>query len=165
MRARIIPQGLSVVRRPSSVSPHRRQAESGFTLLELLIVVALIIVLAGLMIPAFFKVKNAANERKAQIEVRVIGSAIQAYKLQKREFPAPSGDLGGGKDLTYGEGDRDNGEVMALLRDAIPPVLDKNKLQWEGDNVIDPYGDQYKITLDLDYNGSAGGAKADYKVE
>ncbi len=155
----------------STVSPRtphsafRIPRSHGFTLLEMLIVIALIMVLAGLMIPAFFKVKNGAKAKRAQIEARVIGSAIRAYKLQEKKFPAPSGDLGGGVDLTYGVGDRDNSEVMSILRDATPPVLDVNKLRWDSDNVINPYDNQYRITLDLDYDGKIGGDYVECKVE
>ena len=149
----------------SKVFPRRRQT-AAFTLLELLIVIALIMVLAGLMIPAFYKIQDKAKAKRAQIEARVIGSAIQTYKLQAKKLPAPSTDLAGGSDLSYGAGSRDNRQVMNLLRDARPPVLDANKLRWDSDgNVINPYGNQYTITLDLNYDGDAGGAKSDYKVE
>lgn len=151
----------SVLRPPTS------RPRAGFTLLELLIVIALIMLLAGLMIPAFYKVKSGANEKKKSVETRVIGAAIQAYKLQERKLPAPDAHLGGGADRSYGEGgsDGNNSQVMRLLRETNPPVLDPNKLRWEGENVINPDGDQYKITLDLNYDGEAGGVPGDYKVE
>lgn len=153
----------------SAVCPRRRAAASGFTLLELLIVIALMMVLAGLMIPAFFKVRNEAKKKQAQIEAKVIESAIQAYKLQVRKLPAPDTHLGQGEsDYTYGdEGDVDgeNGTVMGLLRGTEPPVLDEGKLRWDGNNVINPWEKQYRITLDLNYDGEAGSEKADCQVE
>ncbi len=143
--------------RSSVFSLQSSVSKLAFTLLELLIVIALIMVLAGLLIPAFYKVQNAAKAKRAQIEARVIGSAIQTYKLQEKKFPAPTGDLGGGSDQTYGVGSHDNSEVMSILRAAQPPVLDANKLRWDGDgnnaNVLNPDGNQYRITLDLDYDG------------
>ncbi len=151
----------------SAVSPR-----AAFTLLELLIVISLIMVLAGLLIPAFYKVKAGAKEKQRDIEVRVIGAAIQTYKQQARKLPAPDGDLKvGGKDFVYGpDGDDDNSAVMDILRDAIPPVLDPNKLRWDGDggkgsNILDPDGTPYTITLDLDYNGKAGGESSIYEVK
>jgi len=151
--------------RSAVCNPRGRQA-AAFTLLELLIVIALIMVLAGLLIPAFYKIKNAAKAKRAQIEARVIGSAIRAYKLQEHKFPAPTSDLGGGADQTYGVGGRDNSEVMAKLRSAAPPVLDVDKLRWDDDdNVLNPDDDQYKITLDLNYDGKVGGDPVEFKVE
>jgi len=156
----------AVCRLRSAVSPR-----AAFTLLELLIVIALIMVLAGLMIPAFFKIQNTAKEKKASIETRIIASSIQAYKLQERKFPAPDGHLGGGSDRTYGQGasDGNNGVVMKLLREADPPLLDTDKLRWSNEsvdaNVLDPDGNQYTIKLDLDYDGKVDGDAVEYKVE
>lgn len=137
----------------------------GFTLLELLIVISLIVVLMALLIPAFYKVKNGANDKRAQIEARIIGSAIRAYKLQEKKFPV-NNPAGVADDVVYGGGGQDNSEVMTLLRDGQPPVLDVNKLRWDDDgNVIDPYGSQYKITLDLNYDGKIDGEYKEYNVE
>jgi len=156
----------SIVCRPR---PRRRAAAAGFTLLELLIVIALMIVLAGLMIPAFYKVQNEGRKKQAQIEGKVIESAIQAYRLQMRKLPAPDGDLRqGARDFTYGDAQSDdsqNATVLRLLRDSDPPVLDEGKLRWDGDNVINPWGRQYQITLDLNYDGKIGGESVEYKVE
>ncbi len=166
LTSKVFPQKSAVCSLQSAVCPPRRRQAAGFTLLELLIVIALIMVLAGLLIPAFFKAPNVAREKQHKIEATIIGTAIQAYKLQAKKLPAPPADLGGGSDRTYGTGNRDNRQVMDLLRDARPPVLDTNKLRWDRDgNVINPYGNQYKITLDLNYDGEVGGAKSDYKVE
>lgn len=146
----------SVFSLQSSVCKRRQAA---FTLLELLIVIALIMVLAGLMIPAFYKVKNAAKEKKRNIETRIIAAAIQAYKLQEKKLPVTDPD-GQNDDETFGgEGNSPNSQVMTVLRDEAvqPPVLDPNKLRWDGNNVVDPDGNQYKITLDLNYNGKVHG--------
>ncbi len=149
-------------------SPRRRQA--AFTLLELLAVIALIMVLMGLLIPAFYKVRERVRINKRDIEVRVIGSAIAAYKTQEKKFPAPLAHLQAGVTMSYGaDGDGNelpggfNSEVMNILRgvDVKPAVLDPSKLRWDGPNntgnVIDPFDVQYKITLELGY-GSIGGA-------
>ncbi len=157
----------SVFRLPSSVS--RRLQAAGFTLLELLIVIALMMVLAGLLIPAFHKVVNEGKKRRSQTEASIIESAIQAYKLRVRKFPAPESDLKQGlADVTYdGQGgNSDNRRVMQLLTNAFPPVIDAGKLRWDpSKNVINPWDGQYKITLDLNYDGRIGGEAVEYKVE
>ncbi len=138
----------------------------GFTLLELLIVIGLIVALMGLLIPAFSKVKNGAKDKKRSVELRIIGAAIQAYKLQEKQFPVDD-PTGVDDDVVYGvqEG-QGNSVVMVKLREAVPSVLDVNKLRWDGGgNVTDPYDKQYEITLDLNYDGKIGDEYKEYKVD
>jgi len=166
MKTRIRASRSSVFSLRSAVCSLR--SPRGFTLLELLIVIALMVVLAGLLIPAFYKVQNEARTRRARVEAAVIGTAIQGYKMRERKFPAPPGDLRGGADVTYdGQGDNpDNRRVMDVLVNAVPPVIDPGKLRLDGNgNAINPWGGQYKIQLDLDYDGKIGGESREYKVE
>ncbi len=145
-----------------------QSGKRGFTLLELLIVIALMIVLAGLLIPAFHKVQNEARKRRAETEVAIIKSAIQAYKLREGKFPAPPTDLSQGQaDIAYGDGeDYSNSRVMNVLRQADPPVLAEGKFRWDaGGNVINPWDRQYRIVLDLDYDGKIAGENLEYTVE
>lgn len=51
----------------------------GFTLIEILVVVSIIAILAGMMIPTYYFVKERAREAKARVEVKQIESALKAY--------------------------------------------------------------------------------------
>jgi len=161
----------NVFPRKSAVFPARWRP--GFTLLELLIVISVMVILMGLLIPAFTNVRQNAKNKQREMERSVIESAIGLYKTQEKKFPAPVAHLGGGERLYYGE-DEDgaplsggyNRVVMDLLMDVDPPLLDPDKLRWDADgNVIDPFGRQYRIRLDLDYSGFGAGYKVDYRVK
>jgi type II secretion system protein G len=59
-----------------------RQASPGFTLLELLVVVAIIGILVGIMLPAIGGVKIKAQKKKAESDVKSLAVACRAYHTE-----------------------------------------------------------------------------------
>jgi type IV pilus assembly protein PilA len=59
--------------------PPRTATSEGFSLIELLIVVAIILIIAAIAIPNFLHAKMAANEASAVSSVRVINGSEVAY--------------------------------------------------------------------------------------
>ena len=57
----------------------RAQSESGFTLVELLVVMLIIGLLAAIAIPAFFNQRNKANDASAKEAVRTVQTALETY--------------------------------------------------------------------------------------
>jgi type IV pilus assembly protein PilA len=59
-----------------------KRKDTGFSLIELLIVVAIILIIAAIAIPSFLRSKMAANESSAVQSVRDINTALAAYSIQ-----------------------------------------------------------------------------------
>ncbi|MGC2415794.1 MAG: type II secretion system major pseudopilin GspG [Stellaceae bacterium] len=65
----------------------RGNAESGFTLLELLVVLAILGLLVGLVAPAVMRQFGTAKEKIARIEVERLGAQLDNYKLDVGTYP------------------------------------------------------------------------------
>lgn len=73
--------------------------EQGFSLIELLIVVAIIAIIAAIAVPSMLTARMAANESSAIQGCRTIGSAEMAYASVNNQTYASLADLVTGKYL------------------------------------------------------------------
>src|SRR5438067_5622941 len=85
--------------------------EKGFSLIELLIVVAIIGIIAAIAIPNLLKSRQAANEAAAISAVRTIGTAQATFQSTRglgKDFAVdlPALNTEGSVDSVLGSGDR-----------------------------------------------------------
>jgi prepilin-type N-terminal cleavage/methylation domain-containing protein len=71
-----------------------RNKQKGFSLIELLIVVAIILIIAAIAIPNLIRSKMAANEASAVASLRTYNTSIVAYSTTYQTDPSAISDLG-----------------------------------------------------------------------
>lgn len=139
-------------------SPSRTK---GFTLIEMLVTVTIIIILMGLSVGGFQFVTQKQANSQAEIQVKLLSNALEEYKLDNGNYPvavAPatsvtSNDLY--KLLYYNGANATPQEKIYVAQ--LDPVTDKQG--WTvgtgaGVNIIDPWEAQY-----IYINGSDATAK------
>jgi len=103
------------------------RARTGFTLIEILVVIVVIAILATLVAPNVFKHVGTAKETTAKSQIEMIGTGLDAYRLDNGSYP--TSDQG-----------------LAALDAA--PTSDPAPMNWRGPYLrkgvpMDPWGHPY----------------------
>lgn len=118
----------------------------GFTLVELLVVIAMLAILMGSLGASVSGAQARAREQKATADVKVISQAILAYENYARgnddfELPTMSDQDADASSLAFllGEGEQaqSGGKIPVLLDAALRG----------GTTIVDPWGTPYKIKI------------------
>ena len=72
--------------------------KSAFTLIELLIVVAIIAILAAIAVPNFLEAQTRSKTARVKADQRTVATAIEAYSVDERRCPLYNNE----KSLIYG---------------------------------------------------------------
>jgi type II secretory pathway pseudopilin PulG len=149
-----------------------RESTSAFTLIELLVVIAIIIILAGLLFPAFRGVQNQAKRTQAKNDLTQIVTAVNAYYTEYGKYPIDTTVKGTG-DATYST---DNNALFDVLRNmtgttpgnALNPrgiiftdapiakdqTNSKSGIKTSTGVWYDPWGLPYNVAIDGNYNNT-----------
>lgn len=151
--------------------PHRHllsKRQQGFTLIELLMVIAVILILAGITFSISRGVQNTQARAKAKAELATISLAIEQFKSRYGDYPWHQGGGGNSTDnnkmLLYALTGRmvladpspaDNTTEIAAIEitdqaqiDKNPKFLDESKFSTTqtgqfSTNLLDPWGNPY----------------------
>lgn len=128
--------------------------QQGFTLAELMIVIAIIIILAGIVIGSMQFVKTRQKNNQAEIQIKLLENAIQHYHTDNGEYPGDAdagGTTGTGQSnmlfraLFYDGYLADNNSLIYLSE--LDPATDVQKwIEGTGASatIVDPWGEEYR---------------------
>ena len=66
---------------------HKSEGQHGFTLIELMVVIVILGILAGLIIPRIMGRPEEARRMKARVQIESIETALKLYKLDNGSYP------------------------------------------------------------------------------
>ncbi|MBZ0258789.1 type II secretion system major pseudopilin GspG [bacterium] len=117
-----------------SKSKNRRRAQSGFTLVEMLLVLVILATLAAIVIPKFAGRSEQAKNTAAQTEIKNLEIALDAFEVDNSYYPKGSDGL---KELV---------EQPNNANDWRGPYID--------DVPLDPWGNEYVYTCPGKHNSN-----------
>lgn len=82
-----------------------KKRDAGFSLIELLIVVAIILIISGIAIPNLLRSKIAANETSAVGSLRTLNTVCIMYMVTYGNYPQALANLGPGNPATTSAAD------------------------------------------------------------
>lgn len=142
-------------------------SNDAFTLIELLVVISIIIVLMGLLFPAFRGAQDQAKKVQAKNDLAQLVTAVNGFYTEYGRYPTTAAADAG---ATYGAGGTNPtsalmGELRGTGAPAIntrlipfinPPPVKDNANPRSGINTIgnyyDPWGSEYAVAMDADYD-------------
>jgi general secretion pathway protein G len=127
-----------------------------FTLIELLLVIAVIAILVSLISSALWKAKQNALTNRTLTDIRAMEQAIRMYRVEYERWPGALPPSGLSENRTW-ESDNQNLVKYLVPSNPIPPfTVDLNPRRrafWEkeGTNLLfrDSWGSPYSITIDI----------------
>jgi general secretion pathway protein G len=125
----------------------------GFTLAELLVVITIIVILAGIVIGSMQYAKTKQKNSQAKIQINLLESAIERYHADNGDYPGDE-NAGGpsGENQTntlfralYYDGFQANDKELIYLSDLDPDNDVQKWLNGTGSSVtiVDPWGEEY----------------------
>ncbi|HEX3548991.1 MAG TPA: prepilin-type N-terminal cleavage/methylation domain-containing protein [Candidatus Elarobacter sp.] len=117
-----------------------RENERGFTLIELMIVVAIIAILAWILIPNFVNARSQAQTAACESNLRAIATAMELYYADNQVYPTASG---------------------AAVQ---PALLTVNGVAYLNNTPKDPAAQSGAATYTLTTTQASGGGPASYTI-
>lgn len=142
-----------------------RCGSAAFTLIELITVITIILILAGLVVSGAGFVKDRQANEKARVQIALISKALEDYKLDMGFYPytVDSADGSGQSAILfntlYFEASSDTTKTKKLYLAELDPAVGKQK--WTSGTasittkIVDPWGGEYRYRTAVKSDGKA----------
>lgn len=140
-------------------------AAHGFTLIELMVVIAIIAVLIGLSVPVYQSVQTSAKKTQAKNDLVQIVTAVNAFYTEYGRYPTAAANDAGAKisagtdnSAVFNELRGQNGTLNTRQIVLISPPAAKDPLnpragvEASTGKFFDPFGKTYGVAMDADYD-------------
>lgn len=124
-------------------------AAKGFTIIELLVVLAILALMAGLVGPEVMKYLGGSKTKTAKVQIEDLGAALDLYRLDMGRYPADGEGLTA---LVQQPGDAGKWNGPYLKKKVIPKDPWDNDYQYKSPGENGPY-DLYSLGADNTQGG------------
>jgi len=152
----------------------------GFTLVELLVVITIIALLAGLLLPVIIGAIKRAEITKAKSEIAAVAAAVEQYQVEYSKYPGQTGSSSGDKRYVGGSANSFNAKLIGVLRGTNYDATWSNPrghvfLSVEEKSIVssnatgtakvgelsDPWGNYYEVIADWNFDNKIDSPTAD----
>ena len=139
---------------------------SGFTLIELMTVITIIILLAGLVVGGMGFVSDRQAKEKARVQIALLSKALEEYKLDNGTYPPTSNSPTGTNQSTrlynalYLDGAKDSTNTKRIYLPQLDPVTGKQgwttgSSSTSSSKIYDPWNNEYCYRTATNSSGAA----------
>ena len=129
-----------------------------FSLIELMVVISVILILAGISFPIMASIINTAREKKAKSQMTMMGMAMESYRSDYKVLPFTSTYVGSDVLVNADAGGTGYLTLIAALSGQAGGSEPRRGNYLTPDpktgGYADPWDSDFWIALDLDYDGT-----------
>lgn len=125
-------------------------SQQGFTLVELLVVISIIAILAGILLPAVINAFKKASDAQVRTELKSIETAVKAYVNEYSKLPIAD-TAQGGADLNITDDASSKTLIQKLVGNNPRKIVFLESNNADG-TFLDPWESQYKMYVDANYD-------------
>jgi len=148
-------------------TPSRRHP-AAFTLIELMAVIVIIVILAGIVVGSMGFVNEKQARSKAKVQIDLLSKALEDYKMDNGTYPATGNSTSPAASNSnvlwkalYGDGAADATGAKKIYLAELDP--NNNKQGWTQStsgtiSIVDPWGNHYRYRTATSSTGAANAA-------